>query len=42
MRPMSLRLQGFLSRNGYPYSVLDVEADKEARAAVERFGVLEA
>jgi thioredoxin reductase (NADPH) len=39
--PDLLRLQGFLSRNGYPYSVLNVEADEEARAAVERFGVLE-
>ncbi len=32
--PDLLRLQGFLSRNGYPYSVLNVEADEEARAAV--------
>jgi thioredoxin reductase (NADPH) len=40
--PDLLRIQGFLSRNGYPYSVLDVEADEEARAAVERFGVLDA
>ncbi len=39
--PDVLRLQGFLSRNGYPYSVLDVGTDAEARAAVERFGVLE-
>jgi thioredoxin reductase (NADPH) len=39
--PDVLRIQGFLSRNGYPYSVLDVEADAEARAAVERFGVLD-
>jgi thioredoxin reductase (NADPH) len=39
--PDLLRIQGFLSRNGYPYTVLDVEADEEARAAVERFGVLE-
>ncbi len=34
-----LRLQGFLSRNAYPYTVLDAEADEEARAALERFGV---
>jgi thioredoxin reductase (NADPH) len=40
--PDLLRIQGFLSRNGYPYSVLNVEADEEARAAVERFGVLDA
>ncbi|MDO9414451.1 MAG: FAD-dependent oxidoreductase [Pseudolabrys sp.] len=39
--PDLLRLQGFLARNGYPYSVLDVEADEEARAAVQRFGVAE-
>jgi thioredoxin reductase (NADPH) len=39
--PDILRLQGFLSRNGYPYSVLDVETDAEARSAVERFGILE-
>jgi thioredoxin reductase (NADPH) len=39
--PDLLRIQGFLARAGYPYSVLDVEADEEARAAVERFGVLE-
>jgi thioredoxin reductase (NADPH) len=40
--PDLLRIQGFLARAGYPYSVLNVEADEEARAAVERFGVLEA
>jgi thioredoxin reductase (NADPH) len=40
--PDLLRIQGFLSRNGYPYTVLNVEADEEARAAVERFGVLDA
>jgi thioredoxin reductase (NADPH) len=39
--PDVLRIQGFLSRNGYPYSVLDVEADEQARSAVERFGILE-
>jgi thioredoxin reductase (NADPH) len=39
--PDLLRIQGFLSRNGYPYTVLNVEADEEARAAVERFGVLD-
>jgi thioredoxin reductase (NADPH) len=39
--PELLRLQGFLSRNGYPYTVLDVAADEQARAAVERFGVTE-
>ncbi|HEY1474912.1 MAG TPA: NAD(P)/FAD-dependent oxidoreductase [Pseudolabrys sp.] len=37
--PHLLRLQGFLSRNGYPYTVLDAASDEEARAAVERFGV---
>ncbi len=37
--PDLVRLQGFLSRNGYPYTVLDAATDEEARAAVERFGV---
>src|SRR5665647_583813 len=37
--PDVLRIQGFLARNGYPYTVLDVAADEQARAAVERFGV---
>lgn len=40
--PDLVRLQGFLARAGYPYTVLNVEADEEARAAVERFGVTEA
>jgi thioredoxin reductase (NADPH) len=34
-----VRLQGFLSRNGYPYTVLDAAADEEGRAVVERLGV---
>jgi thioredoxin reductase (NADPH) len=37
--PDFIRLQGFLSRNGYPYIVLDAETDEEARATLERFGV---
>ena len=37
--PDLVRLQGFLSRNAYPYTVLDAATDEEARAAVERFGV---
>lgn len=37
-----VRLQGFLSRNGHPYSVLDVTASGEGRAVVERFGLQEA
>ena len=37
--PDLLRLEGFLSRNGYPYTVLDAATDEEAHAAVERFGV---
>ncbi len=39
--PDLVRIQGFLARNGYPYSVLDVETDEDARATVERFGVAE-
>jgi thioredoxin reductase (NADPH) len=37
--PDLVRLQGFLGRNGYPYSVLDAAADEEGRAVVERLGV---
>lgn len=33
-----VRLEGFLGRNGYPYTVLDV-ANDDGRAVVERFGV---
>jgi thioredoxin reductase (NADPH) len=39
--PDLLRIQGFLARNAYPYSVLDVATDEQARAAIERFGILE-
>ena len=35
-----IRLQGFLARSGYPHLVLDVHADDEGRALVERTGVL--
>ena len=31
-----VRLQGFLTRNGYPYTVLDAIGDAEGRALVER------
>ena len=34
-----MRLQGFLSRNGYPSPSLDAAADEEGRAVVERLGV---
>ena len=34
-----VRLQGFLGRNVYPYTVLDAAADEEGRAVVERLGV---
>ena len=34
-----VRLQGFLRRNAYPYTVLDASADEEGRAVVERLGV---
>ena len=37
--PDLVRLQGFLARNGYPYTVLDASADGEGRAVVERLGV---
>jgi thioredoxin reductase (NADPH) len=34
-----VRLQGFLARNSYPYTVLDATDDAEGRAVVERLGV---
>ncbi len=37
-----VRLQGFLARNGYPHTVLDLAADAEGRELVERLGVLPA
>ena len=38
--PNLVRLQGFLGRNGYPYTVLDATNDADGRSVVERFGVL--
>lgn len=35
-----VRIQGFLTRSGYPNLVLDASADEEGRALVERTGVL--
>ena len=37
--PDLVRLEGFLSRNGHPYTVLDASAHEQGRAIVERFGV---
>ena len=37
--PDLVRLQGFLARNGYPCTVLNIDTDADARDAVERFGV---
>ena len=37
--PDLVRLQGFLGRNGYPYTVLDATKDEEGRGIVERLGV---
>jgi thioredoxin reductase (NADPH) len=37
--PDLARLQNFLRRNGYPFTVLDANDDVEGRAVVERFGV---
>jgi thioredoxin reductase (NADPH) len=37
--PDLVRLQGFLARNGYPFTVLDAAADQEGRSVVERFGI---
>lgn len=36
-----LRLQGFLTRNGYPNTLLDIDSDAEGRAVVARLGVVE-
>jgi thioredoxin reductase (NADPH) len=35
-----VRLQGFLSRSGYPHIVLDAASDHEGQALVERLGIL--
>jgi thioredoxin reductase (NADPH) len=37
--PDVVRLQNFLSRNGYPFTLLDVAMDEEARALVAQTGV---
>src|SRR5450631_1491854 len=37
--PDLVRLENFLSRNGYPYTVLNAATDEVGHAAVERFGV---
>lgn len=37
--PDLLRLEDFLSRNGYPHTVLDATSSPEAHATIERFGV---
>ena len=37
LSPDLLRLQGFLTRNGYPHQVLDPAEDGEAAALVERY-----
>lgn len=35
----TLRLQGFLSRNGHPHTYLDVERDPDTQAVLDQFGV---
>jgi thioredoxin reductase (NADPH) len=37
--PDLARLQNFLRRNGYPFTVLDATDDAEGRAVIERFGI---
>lgn len=37
--PDLVRLQGFLARNGYPHTTLDVTVEGEGRALVERLGL---
>lgn len=38
--PVLTRLQGFLTRSGYPHIVLDASSDEDGKALVERLGVL--
>jgi len=40
--PDLTRLQGFLTRNGYPNLMLDASSDEEGRALIERLGILPA
>jgi thioredoxin reductase (NADPH) len=35
----TLRLQGFLSRNGHPHTYLDVERDPETQSVLDQFGI---
>lgn len=37
--PSLMRLQGFLSSNGYPHTVLDAKSDEEGLVLVERLGI---
>lgn len=37
--PDLVRLQGFLTRNGYPHTVMDAAQDAEARDLIDRLGV---
>jgi thioredoxin reductase (NADPH) len=37
--PQLLRLQGFLTRNGYPMTVLDSDCDAEGQDLIKQFGV---
>ena len=37
LSPEMVRLQGFLSRNGYPHQTLDPDEDADAKALVERY-----
>jgi thioredoxin reductase (NADPH) len=35
----TLRLQGFLSRNGHPHTYLDVERDPDTQSVLDQFGI---
>ncbi|HTB14557.1 MAG TPA: FAD-dependent oxidoreductase [Bryobacteraceae bacterium] len=35
----TLRLQGFLSRNGHPHTYLDVESDPDTQTVLDQFGI---
>jgi len=39
--PALVRIEGFLTRNGYPYSVVDAYRGTEGREMVERLGLIE-
>ncbi|MEI9986012.1 MAG: FAD-dependent oxidoreductase [Aliidongia sp.] len=39
--PALIRIEGFLARNGYPYSVVDARDEADGRALIERLGLVD-